>query len=59
VPFTNVTTFKYITKVERDNSKLNYPSDKKYLCAVTKLALIKNKTAKKTNEGERYLKIMS
>ena len=47
VPFTNVTTFKYITKIERDSSKLNYPSDKKYMCAVTKLALIKKKTAKK------------
>lgn len=34
VPFANiVTTFKYITKIERGNSKLNYPSEKVYVCS--------------------------
>ena len=37
----NITTLKDITKVERDNSKLNYSSDKKYVCKVTKVVVKK------------------
>ena len=50
VPFTNVTTFKYITKIERGNSKLNYPSEKVYMCS-DQISFTKKENSQKNKWG--------